>query len=138
MLKMLVTGGLGFIGSNFIRYALSKYSNSKIINIDKIGIGANPENLKDLKNEDRCHFIKADISNPQALEGPLEDCDAAINFAAETHVDRSIVNPKPFVESNIIGTFNLLEAERKLNKTNKTHPDLNGRNLRRHSQRLLQ
>ena len=115
-MKILVTGGLGFIGSNFIRHALSKHPNKEIINIDKIGIGANPENLKDLKNEDRYHFIKADISNPQALEGVLDGCSAVINFAAETHVDRSIADPKPFLESNIIGTFNLLEAERKLNK----------------------
>lgn len=115
-MKLLVTGGLGFIGSNFIRYTLTKYSNNEIVNIDKIGIGANPENLKDLENEDRYLFIKADISNPQALDGILEDCDALINFAAETHVDRSIADPKLFLESNTIGTFNLLEAERKLNK----------------------
>ena len=115
-MKILVTGGLGFIGSNFIRYILSKHPNKEIVNIDKIGIGANPENLKDLKNEDRYHFIKADISNHQALNGIIEDCDGVINFAAETHVDRSIADPKPFLESNTIGTFNLLEAERKLNK----------------------
>jgi len=115
-MKILVTGGLGFIGSNFIRYILSKHPNKEIVNIDKIGIGANTENLKDLKNEDRYHFIKADISNPQTLNGIIEDCDGVINFAAETHVDRSIADPKPFLESNTIGTFNLLEAERKQNK----------------------
>lgn len=115
-MKILVTGGLGFIGSNFTRYALSKHSDKEIINIDKMGIGANPENLQDLEEEERHHFIKADISNPRALEGVLEGCSAVINFAAETHVDRSIADPKPFLESNTIGTFNLLEAERKLNK----------------------
>jgi dTDP-glucose 4,6-dehydratase len=115
-MKLLVTGGLGFIGSNFIKYTLSKHPDSKIVNIDKIGVGANPENLKDLKNEDRYKFIKADISNPQALSGILEECDAVINFAAETHVDRSIANPKLFLESNTIGTFNLLEAERNMSK----------------------
>jgi dTDP-glucose 4,6-dehydratase len=79
-MKILVTGGLGFIGSNFIRNALSKHPDKEIINIDKIGVGANPENLQSLKNEDRYHFIKADISNPQALEGILEGCSAVINF----------------------------------------------------------
>jgi len=116
MLKILVTGGLGFIGSNFITHILSKHPNKEIVNIDKIGLGANLENLKDLKKEDRYHFIKADTSNPQALNGIIEDCDGVINFAAETHVDRSIADPKPFLESNTIGTFNLLETERKLNK----------------------
>ena len=115
-MKFLVTGGLGFIGSNFIRYILLKHPNKEIVNIDKIGLGANIENLKDLKNEDRYHFVKADISNPQALKGIIEDCDGVINFAAETHVDRSIADPTPFIQSNIIGTFNLLEAERKLSK----------------------
>jgi len=115
-MKLLVTGGLGFIGSNYIIQKLKDHPNYEIINIDKLGTGANPENLKDLKNEDRYHFIKADISNSQALEGVLEGCSAVINFAAETHVDRSISNPNPFIESNYIGTFNLLEAERKLNK----------------------
>jgi len=116
MLKILVTGGLGFIGSNFIRHILLKHPNKEIVNIDKIGLGANLENIKDLKDEDRYNFIKADISNPQAFNGIIEDCDGVINFAAETHVDRSIADPKPFLESNTIGTFNLLEAERKLNK----------------------
>jgi len=116
MLKILVTGGLGFIGSNYIIQTLKDHPNYEIINIDKLGTGANPENLKDLKNEDRYHFIKADISNPQALEGILEGCGAVINFAAETHVDRSISDPNPFIESNYLGTFNLLEAERKMDR----------------------
>jgi len=115
-MRLLVTGGLGFIGSNFIRNILLKHPDKEIVNIDKIGVGANLENLKDLKNEDRYYFIKADISNPQALNGIIEDCDGVINFAAETHVDRSIADPNPFIHSNIIGTFNLLEAERKLNR----------------------
>ena len=115
-MKILVTGGLGFIGSNFIRYTLPKHPQKEIVNIDKIGLGANLENLKDLKNEDRYHFIKADISNLQALNGIIGDCDVVINFAAETHVDRSIADPKPFLESNTIGTFNLLEAERKMDR----------------------
>lgn len=115
-MKLLVTGGLGFIGSNFIRQILLHNLNYKIINIDKIGIGANPKNLKDLNNRNGYNFIKGDISNPKSIYGAIEEVDAVINFAAETHVDRSIVDPNPFLESNITGTFNLLEAERKLNK----------------------
>ena len=115
-MKLLVTGGLGFIGSTFIKYILSKQPNQEIINIDKVGIGANLENLKDLKYKDRYTFIKADISSLRAHKRILEECDAIINFAAETHVDRSILNPRLFLQSNMIGTFNLLEHERQLNK----------------------
>ena len=115
-MKLLVTGGLGFIGSNFIRQTLSNRSNYDIINIDKIGIGANPENLKDLENREGYRFIKGDISDIKVVYEPIMDVDAVINFAAETHVDRSIADPNLFVQSNIIGTFNLLEAEKKLNR----------------------
>ena len=115
-MKLLITGGLGFIGSNFIRQTLSNHPNYEIINIDKIGIGANPKNLKDLDNRKGYHFIKGDISNLKSVYGAIEEVDAVINFAAETHVDRSIADPNPFIQSNFIGTFNLLEAERKLNR----------------------
>ena len=131
-MKLLVTGGLGFIGSNFIRQILSKYPKFEIINIDKIGLGANLENLKDLENRKGYCFIKGDISNFKLINEAIKDVDAVINFAAETHVDRSIVDPTPFIESNIIGTFTLLETERKLNKplrhiqisTDETHGDI--------------
>ena len=115
-MRLLVTGGLGFIGSNFIKNILTNHPDYEIINIDKIGIGANLDNLKDLKGEHRYNFIKGDILNPETVDNCLNDCDVVINFAAETHVDRSIADPTPFIQSNIIGTFNLLEAERKLNK----------------------
>jgi dTDP-glucose 4,6-dehydratase len=115
-MKQLVTGGLGFIGSNFIRQTLSKHPNCEISNIDNIGIGANPENLKDLKNKKGYLFIKGDISNFNLIYKAIKEVEAVINFAAETHVDRSIADPNPFIQSNIIGTFNLLEAERKLSK----------------------
>ncbi|MHA1409593.1 MAG: dTDP-glucose 4,6-dehydratase [Candidatus Odinarchaeia archaeon] len=115
-MKLLVTGGLGFIGSNFIQQVLLNHPNYDIINIDKIGTGANPENLKNLENTDRYRFIKEDISNPRQAIESIQEADAVINFAAETHVDRSIADPNPFIQSNIIGTFNLLEAERKLNR----------------------
>ncbi len=113
---LLVTGGLGFIGSNFIKQTISNHPNNEIINLDKIGIGANPANLKDLDNHKRYQFIQRDIVNPKVVYSVIEKADAIINFAAETHVDRSIANPNPFIQSNIIGTFNLLEAERKLDK----------------------
>ncbi|MFH2111227.1 MAG: dTDP-glucose 4,6-dehydratase [Candidatus Bathyarchaeota archaeon] len=112
-MKLLVTGGLGFIGSNFILQSLSNHPDYEIINVDKIGIGANPENLKKLENRDRYRFIKGDISDPKLVQEAIKYVDVVVNFAAETHVDRSISDPNPFIESNYIGTFNLLEAERK-------------------------
>ena len=115
-MKLLVTGGLGFIGSNFIRQTILNHPNYELINIDKIGIGANLENLKGLHNWEGYNFIQGDITNPNTLYGLIEEADAVINFAAETHVDRSIANPNPFIQSNVIGTFNLLEAERNLNR----------------------
>ena len=114
-MKLLVTGGLGFIGSNFIRYMLSERPETEIINIDKISIGANPENLKDLKNMRNYQFIHGDIADPKIINEVVKKVDAIINFAAETHVDRSIADPSPFIKSNIIGTFTLLEEIRKSN-----------------------
>lgn len=115
-MKLLVTGGLGFIGSNFIRQTLSTNPNYSILNIDKKGIGANPENLKDLEKSARYCFIKGDLINFKTVYEAIKEVDVVINFAAETHVDRSIADPNPFIQSNIIGTFNLLEAERKETK----------------------
>ena len=115
-MRTLITGGLGFIGSNFIRHTLSRHSESEIINIDKIGIGANLENLSDLEKRKEYRFIKGDISDSKLVQGIIKNVDAVINFAAETHVDRSIANSTTFIQSNIVGTFTLLETERKLNK----------------------
>jgi len=115
-MNILITGGLGFIGSNFIRYNMYNFKN-KIINIDKIGIGARQENLIDLEKDKKYSFIKGDILDNKVIYTLLEDVDVIVNFAAETHVDRSIADPSPFMQSNFIGTFNLLEAERKQNKT---------------------
>ena len=116
-MKLLVTGCLGFIGSNFVRHMASNYSDMSFINIDKMGIGSNSRNLEDFeKKESSYTFIKEDISRIKNLEKILDSVDAVINFAAETHVDRSISNPAPFIESNIMGVFNLLEAIRKMDK----------------------
>ena len=112
-MKVLVTGGLGFIGSNFCRYMLSKYPDLELINVDKMGIGANPANLHDIENDKRYTFIKGDISNPQLVSRIIHQVDAIVNIAAETHVDRSIVDPFVFLQNNTIGTFTILEAIRK-------------------------
>jgi len=114
-MKLLVTGGLGFIGTNFIKYILSKHPEYDVINCDKMGLGSNSNNLKDLEKRNNYRFIKGDISNYKVVTKIVKDVDTVINFAAETHVDRSIADPKAFIESNIIGTFNLLEAERRMN-----------------------
>jgi dTDP-glucose 4,6-dehydratase len=114
-MKLLVTGGLGFIGSNFCRYMLTKYADIELVNLDKIGIGANPANLHDIENDKRYTFIKGDICNPQLLDKIIRNVDAVVNIAAETHVDRSIVDPNLFLQNNTIGTFTILEAMRKHN-----------------------
>ena len=108
-MKILVTGGLGFIGSNFCRYLITKHSDCEITNIDKIGIGANPLSLKDLENDKRYTFVKGNICNSQILKRLIKKVDAVVNIAAETHVDRSIDDPAPFVVSNVIGTMNMLD-----------------------------
>jgi len=109
-MKILVTGGAGFIGSNFIRHILSKYPEHSIINLDKLTYAGNLENLTDIEDQPNYRFIKGDICDRQLLAG-LE-FDAIINFAAESHVDRSILDSFPFLKTNVIGTQNLLEAAR--------------------------
>jgi dTDP-glucose 4,6-dehydratase len=114
-MKLLITGGLGFIGSNFCRYMLSKHPDYEVINLDKIGIGANPASLQDLENNPRYRFIKGDICNPQLIHKTINQVDAVVNFAAETHVDRSISDPYTFLQNNTIGTYTILETVRKHN-----------------------
>ena len=111
-MRLLVTGGLGFIGSNLIRYMLGKHKDIKIINLDKMGIGSNIENLKDIEGDEKYCFVKGDLLNFDLVSRLVKNIDAVINLAAETHVDRSIANPRIFLENNTIGTFNLLEAAR--------------------------
>jgi|TARA_B100000315_G_scaffold260896_1_gene326964 dTDP-glucose 4,6-dehydratase len=111
-MKVLVTGGMGFIGSNFIRHILSNYDNIQITNIDKLSLGSNIENLKDI-DVDRYRFVRGDIADFRLVKTLMKDVDAIVNVAAETHVDRSISNPMLFLESNTIGTFALLEEARK-------------------------
>ena len=111
-MRLLVTGGLGFIGSNLIRYMLNKHNNIKIINLDKMGTGSNIVNLKDIEGDERYSFIKGDLLDFNLVSGLIRNVDAVINLAAETHVDRSIANPRIFLENNTIGVFNILEAAR--------------------------
>jgi dTDP-glucose 4,6-dehydratase len=112
-MRILVTGGLGFIGSNFCRHILTKHPSCEILNIDKIGIGANLTNLRDIENHTRYEFIKGDICDSKLVNKIIRQVDTVVNIAAETHVDRSIIDPTPFIRSNTIGTFTVLEAVRK-------------------------
>jgi len=118
-MKLLVTGGLGFIASNFIRYMLKEYSDIKVTNIDNLSIGSNPANLKDIKKDPRYRFIKGDITNFKLVTKLVKDADVVVNSAAETHVDRSIANPLPFFKSNTAGTLTVLESVRRNNPTSK-------------------
>ena len=114
-MRILVTGGLGFIGSNFCRYMLAMHPDYEIVNIDKVGIGANPASLHDIENDKRYRFIRGDICNPQLLHKTISQVDAVVNIAAETHVDRSISDPYTFLQNNTIGTYTVLDAIRKHN-----------------------
>ena len=115
-MKILVTGGLGFIGSNLVRHLLNKYKDIRIINLDKVGYGSNPANLKDFENDTRYDLVRGDIADYKLVEKIIPNIDAVVNVAAETHVDRSISDPRAFLQSNTIGVFNILEAIRKLNR----------------------
>ena len=115
-MKILVCGGAGFIGSAFIRTYLKNNPQNQIINLDNLSIGSNKNNLKQVENNKNYSFVKDNINNSETVSKLSKDVDAIINFAAETHVDRSISNPKPFIETNVLGTYSLLEAARKNDK----------------------
>ena len=114
MKTYLVTGGAGFIGSNYIHYMFKKYKDIKIVNLDKLTYAGNPENLKEFENNENYVFIKEDICNAEAVNKIFQeyDIDRVVHFAAESHVDRSIKNPEIFVQTNVIGTTVLLNAAR--------------------------
>ncbi len=109
-MRLLITGGAGFIGSNFILYWLEKYPKDEILNFDKLTYAGNLENLKSVEKNPHYQFIKADICNPQAVNKAMRGVDLVVHFAAESHVDRSILNPTAFVKTNVLGTQVLLEA----------------------------
>ena len=115
-MKILVCGGAGFIGSAFIRNYLKNHPNDKIINMDSLTIGSNLKNLVDIEKNSNYQFVKDDIRNQEIVNKLVNDVDTIVNFAAESHVDRSIANPKPFIDTNIVGTYSLLEATKKFEK----------------------
>lgn len=114
-MKLLVTGGMGFIGSNFIRYILEKHPDWEVINIDKLGYGSNPANLKDLEDDPRYTFVKGDVADYELVKELVRKVDGVVHLAAESHVDRSISSPEIFLHSNVIGTYTLLESIRREN-----------------------
>ncbi|MDP9024615.1 MAG: GDP-mannose 4,6-dehydratase, partial [Candidatus Eremiobacteraeota bacterium] len=112
-MRWLVTGGLGFIGSNFIRLALRERPNLEIVNLDAMTYAGNPANLRDVESDARYLFVLGDICDPSAVAKALAGgADAVVNFEAETHVDRSILDPEQFLRTDILGTHILLEAVR--------------------------
>ena len=115
-MKLLVCGGAGFIGSAFIRNHLKNKQQDKITNLDNLTIGSNLSNLYQVENNPNYSFVKDDITNFDTVHSLAKESDVIVNFAAETHVDRSIANPKPFIETNVLGTYSILEAVRKSGK----------------------
>jgi dTDP-glucose 4,6-dehydratase len=109
-MKLLVTGGLGFIGSNFIIHVIKNFKDFEIINLDAETHGSNHDNLKDIDDSDKYTFVKGNITNKKLVEDLISQSDCVVNFAAETHVDRSIADPNPFLISNIRGVFTILEV----------------------------
>jgi dTDP-glucose 4,6-dehydratase len=112
--RLLVTGGAGFIGSNFVKYVLAKYNDIHVVNLDKLTYAGNPDNLKEVDANPRYTFIKGDICDPDAVREAAGGCDCILNFAAETHVDRSIGDPASFIMTDVYGTYVLLEATREI------------------------
>lgn len=114
-MRLLITGGCGFIGSNFIRHILNKYPDYKITNLDKLTYAGNTENLKDIEKNKNYSFVKGDICDKTIVEKLSKEVDAVVNFAANTHVDRSILDADDFVQTNFVGVYTLLEAAKNNN-----------------------
>lgn len=115
-MKLLVTGGAGFIGSNFILYWLKNHTEDSIINLDKLTYCGNLDNLKSVENNPNYKFVQGDICNRELVDSLVSQVDLIVHFAAETHVDRSIKDASPFIQTNIVGTYTLLEAALKEKK----------------------
>ena len=110
MKTLLITGGCGFIGSNFIHYLLAKYPNYRVVNLDKLTYAGNPANLASLADDIRYRFVEGDICDRAAVDALVAEADMVVNFAAESHVDRSIMGGAEFVHTNFNGTYELLES----------------------------
>jgi len=113
-MKILVTGGAGFIGSNFIRHVLARHPDDSVVNLDKLAYAGNLENLRDVEANPRYRFVKGDICDGRVVRETMRGVDAVAHFAAETHVDRSNLAADDFLRTNVTGTFTLLEAAREL------------------------
>ncbi|HID96231.1 MAG TPA: NAD-dependent epimerase/dehydratase family protein, partial [Candidatus Latescibacteria bacterium] len=115
MNKLLITGGAGFIGSNFVHHVLNKYPDYQVVVYDKLTYAGNLENLQDIAGDPRYIFIQGDICDASSVERVIAEhkVDSIVNFAAETHVDRSILEPGSFIQTDVYGTYVLLEAVRK-------------------------
>ena len=113
MTKVLITGGAGFIGSNFVKYMLEKYPDYGIVNLDALTYCGNLENLEDIEDNPNYTFVKGDIQDAELVDSIVKDVDYIVHFAAESHVDRSIEDPQIFIKTNIIGTQVLLDAAKK-------------------------
>jgi dTDP-glucose 4,6-dehydratase len=112
--RLLVTGGAGFIGSNFIRHVLRAHPDDSVVNVDKLTYAGNLANLTDIAEDPRYRFVRGDIGDAKLVRDLLRDVDAVINFAAESHVDRSLLDPAAFLRTDVFGVFTLLEAVRDL------------------------
>lgn len=112
-MKLLVTGGAGFIGANFIHYWMHRHTDDVLVNIDTLTYAGNPENLTSVAENPQYQFVKANITNEEAVASAMKDVDVVVHFAAESHVDRSIREPSPFVMTNVVGTQVLLDAAQK-------------------------
>jgi dTDP-glucose 4,6-dehydratase len=115
-MKLLITGGAGFIGSNFILYILEKYPNYEVTNLDALTYAGDKDNLKSLENNPKYTFIKGSICDKKLVDQLMQKTDIVVNFAAESHVDKSIDNPEDFILTNIVGTYTLLQSALKNNK----------------------
>lgn len=115
-MKLLVTGGAGFIGANFVHHVLDTYPDYEVVTLDALTYAGNLENLARFENDSRHTFVKGSILDSELVDGLVKNCDAVVHFAAESHVDRSISGPAVFVETNVVGTQVLLEAARKYEK----------------------
>ena len=113
-MKLLVTGGAGFIGSNFIRHLLHTHPDDRVVNLDKLTYAGNPANLADVERDPRYSFVHGDICDAKCVRDAARNVDAVVNFAACTHVDRSLVEPDEFLRTDVSGVFTLLEAVRDL------------------------
>ena len=113
-MKLLVTGGSGFIGSNFIRHVLTTHADDRVINLDKLTYAGNPANLADLERDPRYSFVQGDVCDGKIVRDACRGVDAIVNFAAESHVDRSLMEPDAFLKTDVFGVFTLLEAVREL------------------------